>query len=388
MEISTEIKMHNGSGVYRIECLQGERVLDTRPLWEEVFSEDSKAFTDYYFARKASSNTVFICRHLPTGQIVSMVHLTPYEMTLQKIKVPTFYIVGVATKEAHRKKGLMSTLLNQSFAYASRFLCPFVFLMPADPAIYEPFGFSYVYKRPQYRVPESARHKEVYINQIPAAGIQIQYLEKEASPQTLSALSDFAQKTLSAQFDYYLTRTPSYYRTLLLELYVQNGRIYTFSLHGRLEGYFLYTEEENRPFIQELLFSDKLRSYINFPDYVNSSGNVLSAASLDSSPEYTDSLSNFMSTIFPTPLPELKPIIMAKNLLPDSESFPISESCPAPGFTRVPESRPESGFLSASESLPAPEPSPSMDDSCKSPSAIPDYVNFLSTHKGCINEIV
>lgn len=69
MELFTDI-INNGSDAYRIECLQGKNVLATRPLWEEVFSEDSKAFTDYYFANKALSNTTFICRHLSTEQLL------------------------------------------------------------------------------------------------------------------------------------------------------------------------------------------------------------------------------------------------------------------------------------------------------------------------------
>lgn len=344
MGLSTAITTNNISGIYRIECLQGKSVLDTRPLWEEVFFEDSRAFTDYYFANKAPFNTAFIFRHIPTGQIVSMVHLTPYEMTIQKNRVPTFYIVGVATKESHRRKGLMSTLLNKSFEYAAALLCPFVFLMPANSAVYEPFGFSYIYSRPQYSIPELLSQKEVYINSFPAAGIQIQCLEKEASLQTLSVLSDFAQKTLSSQYDYFLTRTPSYYRTLLLELYAQNGCIYIFSLHNRLEGCFLYAKEDNHPFIQELLFSEKLRSHINSLNYVNFQNNVLSAASTD-----------FLSTLFPTSLPENKPIIMAKNLFSDSTAVPALYSA----------------HSSASKIAP-----------------ITDYVNYFSTHKGFINEIV
>ena len=351
MELFTDI-INNGSDAYRIECLQGKKVLATRPLWEEVFSEDSKAFTDYYFANKALSNTTFICRHLSTEQIVSMVHLTPYEMTIQKTGVPTFYIVGVATKKSHRHRGLMSTLLNKSFEYAARLLCPFVFLMPANPAIYEPFGFSYIYARPQYSVPEIIKRREIYINHLSATGIQVQYLEKETFPKILSALSDFAAETLFAQYDYYLTRSPSYYNTLLSELYAQNGGIYTFSLHNRLEGYFLYTEEESRPFIQELLFSHKLHSYLDSPNYVNSPDNGLFAASMDSLFDNSNAVPYVMSTLFPAPLSECKPIIMAKNLLSGQESTSI------PNYSHATSSN------------------------------ITDYVNFLSTHKGFINEIV
>ncbi|MBD5541579.1 MAG: GNAT family N-acetyltransferase [Lachnospiraceae bacterium] len=329
MQLYTDTISNDKSNTYGIECLRGRKVLDTRPLWEEVFSEDSKAFTDYYFAIKAVGNTAFICRHLPTGEIVSMVHLTPCEMTIRGKSVQTYYIVGVATRESHRHKGLMSTLLNKSFDYAAGLHCPFVFLMPANPAIYEPFGFSYIYSRPQYVIPESLSQKEVYISNFPAGEICIQPLEKETSSQILNALADFASKTLSAQYDYYLTRTPSYYRTLLLELYAQNGCIYTFTLHGQLEGYFLYAKEEKSPFIQELLFSDKLYSF----------------------------QSDIMSTLFPHALSETKPVIMAKNLIPASASLSNGSAVSKLHFDEA-----------------------SMQ--------IPNYVNFLSTHKGFINEIV
>lgn len=349
----------NQSNPYRIECLQGQKVLDTRPLWEEVFSEDSKAFTDYYYTQKAPGNTTFICRHLPTGQIVSMVHLTPYEMALRGISLPTFYIVGVATRESFRHRGLMSTLLNKSFDYAAGLHCPFVFLMPANPAIYEPFGFSYIYSRPQYAIPENLFAKEVYINGFSASEIRVQVLEKEASFQTLNALADFASHTLSAQYDYYLMRTPSYYRTLLLELYAQNGCIYTFTLHNRLEGYFLYAEEEKSPFIQELLFSNRLYSHIASMHYVNRT-ELSSALPTDSQP----SQNSIMSTAFPIPLPESKPIIMAKNLLPAA-----SDSIAAASHSEI-----------SAASIPA--------SSFDIPFQIQDYVNYLSTHKGFINEIV
>jgi predicted acetyltransferase len=78
-----------------------------RPLWETVFAEDSKEFTDYYFAHKAEQNLVFI-REVE-GTPVSMLHLTPY---LTGELEPVCYIVGVATDEKFRRQGLMAELLK------------------------------------------------------------------------------------------------------------------------------------------------------------------------------------------------------------------------------------------------------------------------------------
>lgn len=319
METILYTDQNNTTYTYGIECLKESAVLETRPLWEEVFSEDSPSFTEYYFRTKAVRNTTFVCRLLSVGdeaagEIVSMVHLTPYDVTIEGVVYPSFYIVGVATKASHRHRGLMAALLKRAVAYAKDRRCPFVFLMPADPAIYEPFGFSYVYSRPQYDVPKVICQKEVYINQFPLGKIQIRCLETSAPFSELSRLSEFAGRTLPEQFDYYLTRTPSYYQTLLAELASQNGCIYVFTMGGNIEGYFLYAKEEEKPFVQELLFSSKLRRYLE--------ANRNAAA------------------FFPMEQAQKKPVIMAKNLSGSREPF------------------------------------------------AKDYVNYLSSHKGMINELV
>lgn len=316
---------------YDTECVTGEAVLFLRPLWGEVFFEDSPAFTDYYFQNKAALNTAFFCRQKESGEIVSMVHLTPYEVTIQGKTVPSYYIVGVATKKDHRHRGLMAHLLKEAFAYGKEMGCPFLFLMPADPAIYEPFGFSYIYSRPEYEVPDIMDNKEVYIKSFPLKEVQLSCLEENsclqeaASNEVLQAVSDFANTTLSSQYDYYLTRTPDYYRLLLKELKSQNGFIYLYQMDGKIEGCLFYAKEGKRPFVQELLFSEKLRSL------------MVSKA----------------SSYLPKEKPHRKPIIMARNLESSDGKYELSAAS-------YPET--EKHF--------------------------PNYVNHLAQLKGCINELV
>ena len=310
---------------YDTERVTGEAVLCLRPLWEEVFFEDSPAFTDYYFQNKAALNTAFFCRQKESGEIISMVHLTPYEVTIQGKTVPSYYIVGVATKKDHRHRGLMAHLLKETFSYGKEMGCPFLFLMPADPAIYEPFGFSYIYSRPEYEVPNIMENKEVYITSFPLKEITVSCLEEETSGQMLQALSDFANITLSTQYDYYLTRTPDYYRLILMELKSQNGFIYLYQIHGKIEGYLLYAKEGEKAFVQELLFSEKLRSL------------MVSKA----------------SSYLPKEKPHRKPIIMARNLESSDDKYELSAAS-------YPEA--EKHFSS--------------------------YVNHLAQSKGCINELV
>ncbi|MCH5281528.1 MAG: GNAT family N-acetyltransferase [Lachnospiraceae bacterium] len=310
---------------YDTECVTGETVRSLRPLWEEVFYEDSPAFTDYYFQNKAALNTAFFCRQKETGEIISMVHLTPYEVTLRRQTVPSFYIVGVATKKDHRHRGLMAHLLKEAFAYGKEMGCPFLFLMPADPAIYEPFGFSYIYSRPEYEVPDIMGQEEVYITSFPLKEVSVLCLEEETSSNVLQAVSNFANTTLSSQYDYYLTRTPDYYRLLLKELKSQNGFIYLYKIDDKIEGYIFYAKEGEKAFVQELLFSEKLRSL------------MVSKA----------------SSYLPKEKPHRKPIIMARNLESSDGKYGLSAAS-------YPET--EKHF--------------------------PNYVNQLANLKGCINELV
>lgn len=272
---------------YQIRKLTGEDVMHTRPLWEEVFSEDSPSFTDYYFSHKAAQNTTFVCKY--KDRIVSMVHMTPYDMQLQEKVIPTFYIVGVATKEEHRHRGLMATLLQEVFTYAKEVKAPFVFLMPADPAIYEPFGFSYIYERPEYEVPSGLPTPEVYINSFVDSGLSMHFIDSTQDNDSLCKLSVFASETLKKQYDYYILHTPDYFRTLLLELKSQNGGIFYLTKDRDIVGYFLYAAE-GKPFIQEMLLSLE-------PDI---------------------SINNIMSTNIPIKKKKTKPIIMARNIYDDN----------------------------------------------------------------------
>ncbi len=269
---------------YHIQCISGKDVLTTRPLWEEVFDEDSPAFTDYYFSHKATQNTTFVCKY--EGTIVSMVHLTPYQINIKGNIIPTFYIVGVATKEEHRHRGLMATLLQEVFTYAKEVKTPFVFLMPANPAIYEPFGFSYIYARPEYDVPTNILTPEVYINILCDNGLYLQFIDSTISESDLCKLVSFANTTLSQQYDYYIFRTSDYFRTLLAELKSQHGGIYLFKKEEDIVGYILYANE-GKAFIQEMLLSSDFHTLLD---------------------------SDIMSNVIPIATKDKKPIIMAKNL--------------------------------------------------------------------------
>ncbi len=124
------------------EKLDGDMQQRTRALWEEVFAEDTGRFLDYYYREKAPRSQIHALFE-GNGRAVAMVQLNPYAVRYHGEKRQSYYIVGVATAREYRRRGCMAFLLRRALAQARAEGCPFVFLMPADPAIYEPFGFRY-----------------------------------------------------------------------------------------------------------------------------------------------------------------------------------------------------------------------------------------------------
>lgn len=227
----------------KINKIAGEECKLARSLWEEVFPEDSIQFTDYYFEHKASKNIGYVIGHAPYD---SMLFRTPYVVQIGEEKRELSYIVGVATRKEHRHKGYMRGLLAEAMKEMYEEKQPFTFLMPANPAIYEPFGFRYVYERDEWKLTETLN------------GIHgIKELQKKM-PQypVLEQLADFANRILKEKYRIYVYRDVAYYEMLLKELEAQNGDIYVFFEKGSIKAYFLYAKEEDKVFIQEVLQED------------------------------------------------------------------------------------------------------------------------------------
>ena len=114
----------------------------TRSLWEQVFSEDSQEFVDYYYYIKTKDNTIYVIEE--DDEIRAMLQLNLYQVKLQESVVPSDYIVGVATQAEYRGRGYMRNLLIHALQDQYSQKMPFTFLMPASESIYTPFDFVWI----------------------------------------------------------------------------------------------------------------------------------------------------------------------------------------------------------------------------------------------------
>ncbi len=122
--------------------LLSEERIKTRPIYETVFSEDTKKFIDYYYQYKIRDNEILVIEE--DGKLVSMLHLNPYTMIVNGYEMKANYIVAVATLKEYRHRGYMRILLEKALCDMAAQNMPFTFLMPASESIYAPFDFVWI----------------------------------------------------------------------------------------------------------------------------------------------------------------------------------------------------------------------------------------------------
>lgn len=229
------------------EMLYGSEGLKTRALWEQVFTEDTAEFLHYYFKEKITDAYIHVLKD-ENGRIVSMVHENPYDVMIHGARRKAYYIVGVATAEPYRHQGCMAFLLQKAVLFAKSKGCPFVFLMPADAAIYEPFGFRYGGRLLMWE--RSAQLKERMAGNLPVDIVAKSDTAAEAnaaaadtasagfllsvySEADAGALAAYAEKTLAERFDTYCVHDEAYFARLNRELASENGAVYLLWRRGK-----------------------------------------------------------------------------------------------------------------------------------------------------------
>lgn len=184
----------------------------TRALYEEVFSQDSTSFVNYYYTEKTKDNQIYVIE--VDGGIRTMIHLNPYKMYINGQEKVLHYIVAVATQESYRKRGYMGALLKQVLRNMSEAGESFTFLMPAAEAIYSPYDFKTVYEQEQRFYDEKDMKSS-------GAGMIVQ----EAGEAELPELAEEVNQYLRNHYDIFALRSPAYYERLMKEYASDNGKL-------------------------------------------------------------------------------------------------------------------------------------------------------------------
>jgi hypothetical protein len=201
----------------------------SRPLYESCFPEDTSQFVDYYYKEKTKENSIAVLS--VDGQIATMVHANPYQVSLCGSIASTSYIVAVATSLSFRRRGLMGKLLKQVLLDCRQKGESFSFLMPADPAYYESMGYRFWENQIVWSFAEDLQQQaEEWI-----------LLESDRIPEAIA----FVNQTLSEQFDLFVQRDSSYFERLKKEQQSEGGDVALLQDEtGRIQACFCYSTED------------------------------------------------------------------------------------------------------------------------------------------------
>ncbi|WP_250278950.1 GNAT family N-acetyltransferase [[Clostridium] colinum] len=222
-----------------IEYLSKSDKNKTRKIWENIFKEDTKEFLDYYYKHKTINNKI-ICKIL-NKEIVSMLHLNPYKISINNKTYESYYIVAVATLENHRKKGYMAEILNTCLNDIYIEKVPFVFLRPAKKEIYLPFDFEYIYN-----------HN--YLNLNISSLKEVEIFEND-----YQNLANFTNKFLENEYNTFCIRDYDYIKTLHQEVKSEQGNIIMLFDNDKFIGYYVYwgvKEKTTRAIFLDKKFTD------------------------------------------------------------------------------------------------------------------------------------
>lgn len=207
---------------------------NTRPLWEEVFADDTKTFLDYYYYIKTRDNEIYTVEE--DGQICSMLQLNPYTLKIENASFPGAYIIAVATREPYRGRGYMGALLRRALndMYAKKM--PFTFLMPAAEAIYTPYDFRFIYTQNIGRVSLE--------NEPDADGRQSDdCIFTDAMLWDAEEMASFFNGHFAVKWQVYAERDGAYYQTVIMEQMSERGGVRLIRENGSLKGMYAYASE-------------------------------------------------------------------------------------------------------------------------------------------------
>lgn len=230
-----------------IRYLKQEEKRKTRAMYEAVFSEDSKAFVDYYYKWKVTDNRIAVMESAEKG-IEVMIHLNPYLLSWNGKIVESEYIVAVATRSDCRKQGKMQQVMQQVLKDQQKRHMPFTFLLPADPAYYESRGFVFF---PGEQKTRQQTFEKTYIS-----GVEI----VEAQTRDAAIMAHAANGILKEQYGIFVRRDAEYYQRILEEVSSENGKALLLKKQEQVMGLLIYGMEEGQAEIKELVLAAEWRN--------------------------------------------------------------------------------------------------------------------------------
>ncbi len=106
-------------------------------MWCHIFG-DSKKVVDNFFAKTAEMNNILAVFY--GNEPVSALYLLDSKIRVGGCDYKAYYVYAVCTKDEHRSQGLMKKLLHMAYEKAAFNKVNYLYLVPAEKALFELYG--------------------------------------------------------------------------------------------------------------------------------------------------------------------------------------------------------------------------------------------------------
>ena len=201
--------------------LDAEDKDETKHLWHMCFPEDSESFIEYYYKEKTKDNEILVKKD--NGLLISMVQYNPYAVKLRGRLWKLDYLVGVATEESRRREGHFRDVFVKMLHDEEAAGMPITYLVPVNPAVYAPMGFTFIGNVASYELTEKAKQT-------------LTRTVCQDTPEDCGRAAVYMEQWLGARYEMYTRRDAAYVSRLIKELASENGTLEFLEQDGRLVG--------------------------------------------------------------------------------------------------------------------------------------------------------
>lgn len=201
--------------------LDAEDKDETKHLWHMCFPEDSESFIEYYYKEKTKDNEILVKKD--NGLLISMVQYNPYAVKLRGRLWKLDYLVGVATEESRRREGHFRDAFVKMLHDEEAAGKPITYLVPVNPAVYAPMGFTFIGNVASYELTEEAKQT-------------LTRTVCQDTPEDCGRAAVYMEQWLGARYEMYTRRDVAYVSRLIKELASENGTLEFLEQDGRLVG--------------------------------------------------------------------------------------------------------------------------------------------------------
>ena len=201
--------------------LDAEDKDETKHLWHMCFPEDSESFIEYYYKEKTKDNEILVKKD--NGLLISMVQYNPYAVKLRGRLWKLDYLVGVATEESRRREGHFRDVFVKMLHDEEAAGKPITYLVPVNPAVYAPMGFTFIGNVASYELTEEAKKT-------------LTRTVCQDTPEDCGRAAVYMEQWLGARYEMYTRRDAAYVSRLIEELASENGTLEFLEQDGRLVG--------------------------------------------------------------------------------------------------------------------------------------------------------